>query len=110
MRFARPALLVLAIGLALGGGCRRKQAAPTATSTQFAPEVMQAVVEAEKSPQASLEMLNELLKDWVLRKNQLPKDAEDFVTAKLLPRLPAAPPGKRFVLDPQQRRFVLADQ
>ena len=55
-------------------------------------------------------MLNELLKDWVLRKNQLPKDAEEFVTAKLLPRLPAAPPGKRFVLDPQQRRFVLADQ
>lgn len=110
MRCARLPLLLLAVCLAVNGGCRRKKTAAPLAATQFSPEAVLAVTEAEKSPQASLALLNETLKDWLLRQPQLPKDANEFVTARLLPRLPTPPPGKRFVLDPKQRGFVLADQ
>lgn len=110
MKFAWPVLLLLlAVSLAAGGCNRKKGGAPVATH-QFSPEAMQAVVEAEKSPQSSLALLNETLKDWVLLRNQFPKNLDEFVSAGMLPRLPLAPPGKRFVMDVQQRRVVLADQ
>lgn len=110
MRSARPVLLLLLVCLATGGGCQRKNRGAAVVTPQFPPEAVQAVVEAEKSPQASLVLLNETLKDWVLLRNQLPGDLNEFVTARMLPRLPAAPPGKRFVVDAQQRRVVLVDQ
>lgn len=109
MRFARPALLFLAVCLATVG-CNRKKRGAQAATPQFPPEAVQAVIEAEQSPQASLALLNETLKEWVLRRNQFPKDLNEFVTGGMLPRLPVAPPGKRFVMDVQQRRVVLTDQ
>lgn len=109
MRFAWPVLLLLAVCLT-AAGCNRKKRGAQASTPQFPPEAVQAVVDAEQSPQASLTLLNETLKEWVLRRNQFPKQLDEFVSAGMLPRLPAAPPGKRFVMDVQQRRVVLADQ
>ncbi len=71
---------------------------------------MQAVAEAEKSPQTSLDLLNETLKNWVLRKSNYPKDPQEFVTAGILPRLPNPPPGKKFVIDAQRVRVMLANE
>ena len=87
---------------------RRKE--HPAPAVVFPPEVIRQVAEAEKSPQASLELLNETLKNWVLRNNNYPKDLQEFVTAGMLPRLPIPPPGKRFVVDPEKRSVVLAAQ
>lgn len=109
MKLASPALVFLAVCLATGG-CNRKKSGAAAAIHQFSPEAVQEVVEAEKSPQASLTLLNETLKDWVLRRNQFPTDLNEFVTGGMLPRLPVTPPGKRFVMDVQQRRVVLADK
>lgn len=109
MRFAQPVLFFLVVCLATVG-CNRKKRGASAATPQFPPEAVQAVVAAEQSPQASLALLNETLKEWVLRRNEFPKDLNEFVTGGMLPRLPAAPLGKRFVMDVQQRRVVLADQ
>lgn len=67
------------------------------------------MVNAEKSPQASLVLLNETLQNWLLRRNSFPADPQEFVAAGMLPRLPVAPPGKRFVVDTQLKRVVLTD-
>lgn len=71
---------------------------------------MQQLTEAERTPQASLELLNDLLKDWTLKHASFPKDPQEFVTKGALPRLPVAPPGKKFVIDPQRKSVVLAEQ
>jgi len=110
MRFPLPCLLLLSICLVAGDGCRRKaQDTPSGTHT-FSPEIMKQLAEAERSPQASLELLNELLKDWVLTHSSFPNDIQEFVTKGALPRLPTAPPGKKFVIDPKRRSVVLVDQ
>lgn len=110
MRLPLPCLLLLTICLVAGDGCRRKDKnTPTGAKT-FSPENLQQLTEAERSPQASLELLNELLKDWALTHSSFPKDPQEFVTKGALPRLPVAPPGKRFVIDPQRKSVVLADQ
>ena len=110
MRLPLPCLLLLSICLVVGNGCRRKNKNTPSGATTFSPEIMQQLTEAERSPQASLELLNELLKDWVLTHSTFPNDLQEFVTKGALPRLPVAPPGKKFVIDPQRRSVVLADQ
>ena len=109
MNAPRSSLWLLSVCLMTGGGCDRKPARQNVPKP-FTPEAQQLLAEAEKSPEASLELLNETLKDWLLRHPNFPKDLQEFVTARMLPRMPAAPPGKRFVMDVQQRRVVLADQ
>jgi hypothetical protein len=109
MKFARIAFVLLSACLVTGGGCnRKKRGGPTAP--QFSAEAMQAVVEAERSTQGSLTLLDETLKNWLLRHPSYPKELQEFVTTGMLPRLPTPPPGKKFVIDPQRKSVVLADQ
>lgn len=111
MRLVRPVLLLLSVCLVAGEGCGRKKRVSPAGPPVFTPEAVQQIVEAEKSPQASLELLNDSLKDWLLRNSKYPKDLQEFVTVGVLPRLPAPPPGKRFAIDTQRACVVLvADQ
>ena len=110
MKLARLSALLLVTGLLVTAGCNRKKRAAPSAPPVFTPEAIAQVAEAEKTPQASLELLNELLKNWVLRHANFPQDPQEFVTTGMVPRLPAAPPGKRFVIDAQQRRVVLANQ
>lgn len=110
MRFARTASALLAACLVVGAGCNRRKRSGQPPAPVFPPEAIQQVANAEKSPQASLALLNETLQNWVLRQNRFPTNLQEFVAAGMLPRLPIAPPGKRFVMDTQQKRVVLADQ
>lgn len=110
MKFPCPALLLLLAGLAALGGCGRKKRDAQSAPPAFTPAAIEQVTEAEKSPQASLDLLNELLQNWVLRHSKFPQDPQEFVTSGMLPRLPAAPPGKRFLIDARHRRVVLADR
>ncbi len=107
MKVARLLLFLLAVVL-VAGGCKKKRDA--GSSAAFTPAAIQQIAEAEKSPEASLDLLNETLKDWVLRKSSYPKDPQEFVTARILPRLPTPPPGKKFVIDAQHVRVVLANE
>jgi hypothetical protein len=110
MRPAWLAAVLLVACVAAGTGCNRKRRSSQPPATAFPPEAVQEVVNAEKSPQASLALLNEALQNWLLRRNSFPADPQEFVAAGMLPRLPAAPPGKRFVVDTQLKRVVLTDQ
>lgn len=103
-------MLLLVVCLATGAACNRKKVEPPGPPSTFTPAAIQQVADAEKSPQASLEMLNENLKDWVLRKSVCPKDPQEFVTAGVLPRLPNPPPGKKFIIDAQHIRVVLVNE
>lgn len=100
---ARPAFCLLAAGflaLNLLSACKRKPVSePTALpapppSTATTPE--QAVAELNKS-----------LELWTFQRNQPPKDLNELVTAGYLQRLPTAPAGKKFALDPVKMRVQL---
>lgn len=70
-------------------GCRKSskpaeaQAAPTADG---------------QAPTANLNAINEMLRDYVQKKKVIPKDINELVTSGYAPSLPAAPPGKRYVI------------
>ena len=88
-------------------------AAPGATGTTFAPEVVADAMKPfekdldSKSPNDHLRVLNEALTFWQASGRPFPKDLNDLVASKLLKRLPVPPPGKQFVLDRAGNRVVL---
>ncbi len=55
-----------------------------------------------------LEVLNQTLMAWMMVKGAPPASVEEFVTAGMLPRLPVAPDGSRFVIASAPFRVVLA--
>ena len=61
---------------------------------------------ASTSPEAQLRGLNGVLSFWLATGRPFPQDLEQFVAAKLLPRLPTPPAGRSFALDPVGRRIV----
>ncbi len=83
-------------------------------ATPFAPEVAAASMKPfekdldSKSPNDHLRVLNEALTFWLASGRPFPKDVNEFVTGKLLKRLPVPPPGKQFVLDRVKSQVVLA--
>ncbi|NBV21157.1 MAG: hypothetical protein EBS05_04440 [Proteobacteria bacterium] len=64
---------------------------------------------ASGNPQLQLQVLDDLVQAWVMSKGSLPKDLEELVQAKMLNSVPAAPPGKRFVIDPKKGHVVLGN-
>jgi hypothetical protein len=74
------------------------------------PEAQRILESADKSPDAALELLNETLKDWRLRRPDLPKTVQEFVTSRALPRLPVPPAGKDFAIDRTRGVVVLVDK
>ena len=61
------------------------------------------------SPDAHLRALNAALTFWLAAGRPLPKDLYELVAAKLLPRIPAPPPGKRFAIDGKSLQVVMVD-
>ncbi|MBI3878339.1 MAG: hypothetical protein HY300_20645 [Verrucomicrobia bacterium] len=62
------------------------------------------------NPEVYLKTLTDLLNGWVMSKNSVPTNVEDFVNAKMISRLPVPPPGKRLGIDRKAMRVVLVDQ
>jgi len=88
------------ICLALLGCGRRSE--PGANPATAAPEAQS----------AALVTMNELVRDYVTKTKVIPKSVDELVTSGYLPNLPAAPPGKKFVmqLQPMGYSVVLADE
>ncbi len=61
---------------------------------------------------ATLPELNRALAFWTMTKGQVPPDVSALTNAAVLQgkRLPAAPPGKKLVIDLATRQVVFADQ
>ena len=54
--------------------------------------------------------VSEAMKDWLLRHPEYPKTVQEFVTARVLPKLPTPPPGKVFAIDRTRGVVVLVDK
>jgi hypothetical protein len=104
-----PAIVLLAGGLLLGAGCGRDDAAKSAPRPVPA-EFQQKLAEADQSPEAALAIMNEAMKDWLLRRPEYPKTVGEFVTARVLPKIPAPPAGKEFAIDRTRGVVVLVDK
>jgi len=102
--------LLLLGGLALAG-CGKKEAKSTASSTNdnnatgnplTAPvDYLGAVAKAKKSAEKTVETvsLNQAVQQFSVAEGRYPKDLNELVTEKYLPKLPDAPYGMKIVYD-----------
>lgn len=104
-------ILCLVVGVWFCGlGCGGSKDGGQPTPVPITPEAERILSNADKSPEAALELLNETLKDWLLRQPGYPKTVQEFVTARALPRLPVPPVGKDFAIDRTRGAVVLVDK
>jgi hypothetical protein len=54
-----------------------------------------------------LDQLTEAAQVWYLKHHRYPERFEELVTAGLVTKLPALPPGRRLVYDAQNHRVVV---
>ncbi|GDY21963.1 hypothetical protein LBMAG56_33100 [Verrucomicrobiota bacterium] len=85
-----------------------RQTAPVGTPAAAAAQAMNEDL-MSSDPEANLRVLNQLVGGFTMSNNRLPADLEDLVKAKLISRVPPAPPGKKFVIDRKSSRVILAD-
>lgn len=98
--------------LLMAGGCRKTE---TPSAPPAGSEAAKALNEMDQKlasgdVQAQLQVLSQLLQAWVMTKNSFPASVDEFVQAKMIAKVPAPPAGKKFVIDRQGVRVVLADQ
>ncbi len=86
-----------------------RQTAPAGTPAAAAAQAMNEDL-MSSDPQANLRVLNQLVGGYTMSNNRLPADLEELVKAKLISRVPPAPPGKKFVIDRKSSSVILADQ
>lgn len=101
---------LVAGALVAGAGCRRGKDSDQSVPPPITPEVQRILDHADKSPEAALALLNETMKDWLLRHPEHPKSLQEFVTGRALPRLPVPPAGKEFAVDRTRGVVVLVDK
>jgi hypothetical protein len=75
--------------------------APAGPSTS-APDADKQVIEVKD--------LTAALHDWLIVHSNYPKDLNELVKENFIPKLPPAPPGKRFALDRRDHRVILVDK
>jgi hypothetical protein len=61
-------------------------------------------------PAVTLEDINQALNSWMQVHSHYPKDLQELADVKLIARLPAPPPGKKYVINQQAAKVELADQ
>lgn len=57
-----------------------------------------------------IESIEGVLNDYADAFGRVPKDLDEMVRLKLIPRVPPAPPGKVYVIKAEQRQIVLQDK
>lgn len=93
-------LCVLLCALPLAA-CKRKPApTPTVPEAPAAPP----------NPEVDLKALNDAVRAHVMGNLKEPATLEDLVKTGYLKRLPAAPPGKKYVLSPDKSSVLLVNQ
>lgn len=102
--------LLLALAWTAAVGCGEKKDANQRAPLPLTPESQKLLADAEKSPEATLALMNDAMKDWLLRHPDYPRTVQEFVTARVLPKLPTPPPGKEFAIDRTRGVVVLVDK
>jgi hypothetical protein len=86
-------------------------AAPEAPTTASAPgESPDAQAGAPQVAEASVQQLTEAVRVWLQVYPDYPKDLKELVDKKLIPKLPAPPPGKKFAIDRKSISVILVDK
>jgi len=94
-------LLCASLAVVALGGCKRKASPLTpAAETPALPA----------NPEADLKALNEAVRAHVMGQLKEPATLEDLVKTGFIKRLPAAPPGKKYVLDEKKSGVLLVDK
>ncbi len=65
---------------------------------------------ASGNVQLQVQVLDDILQAWVMSKGTPPASLDEFVKAKMLVKLPAAPAGKKFAIDPKTQRVTVMNQ
>ena len=105
----KKALAVLVLGGLALAGCGKKEEKSAASSTNnstgnplTAPvDYLGAVAKAKKSAESTVETvsLNKAIQEFSVAEGRYPKDLNELVTEKFLPRLPEPPYGMKIVYD-----------
>lgn len=103
-------LLLVAGSWLTSSGCGKKSDGLPPEPRPLTPEVQLLFDDADKSPETALALLNDTMKDWLLRHPDYPRTVQEFVTARALPKLPKPPPGKEFAIDRTRGVVVLVDK
>jgi len=85
--------------------------APPPPSAESAP-VRAETTRTEPPPEENNvnETLTSIIRDFYDSNGRLPKDIQELVTLRLISKIPEAPPGKKFVLDPVKKRAILVNK
>ena len=119
-------LTLLAMGIFLLGGCGRKSAANLKTAADQnnaalettlagnpsstvgnSPRVVPVTVADSADASTQLAQLTQLVRRFGMERRQAPKSLNDLVAAGYLAGVPAAPPGKQFVIDAKSLQVLL---
>jgi hypothetical protein len=88
-----------------------ESSAPPPPSAEGAP-VPAETTRTEPPPEENNvnETLTSVIRDFYDSSGRLPKDIQELVTLKLIPKMPEAPPGKKYELDPVKKRAILVNK
>src|SRR5687768_15252852 len=91
--------LVLFICLMLAAACGQKPASDAGAANSSGGEKSTAETDHSKT----LERLTQTVRRYAAEMRTAPKSLEEVVGAGYLPEMPAAPPGKKYIIDDQLR-------
>lgn len=115
--FARITLLLALTVFVAPLGCRKKASSATHPDTEISvpsPIVLPAGTRphgaSAPSPAALATQLNNALHSYLEMKGRMPHEINELAAAKLVPSVPAPPPGKKYAIDPQKLEVLLISQ
>jgi len=100
--------LAFVAGVLIFAGCSKKasvQAAPAAAKDSTA-----APAEAQPDVDATLSQLTQALRKYSFEHERVPASVGELFTTGNAGSMPAAPAGKKFVIEPKTLKVVLANQ
>jgi hypothetical protein len=101
-----PVCLALVVSVLMVAGCGKKPAAQTAPP----PVPASAPAVAPSDMDAVLGQLTQVLRKYSFEHQRVPASFSELLVAGNPGPMPAAPAGKKFVIDPKAMRVVLANQ
>lgn len=101
----KPAPVSVSADTLVGGGNVPSPGVPQAANSNDASPATD-----EPTGEVSLEALNKALRQFLEVSPNVPEDLAELYRARLIPKIPVAPVGKKYVVDKRKARVTLADQ
>ncbi len=115
--------LLACVVLAVAVSACRKRPTPSATPESTEPPPLSAGVTIPPGPagtaasvapgspeHANVELLTFAVQQFYAANKRMPADLQELAAAKLIPKVPLAPAGMRFLIEPQTKQVRLVKQ